>query len=503
MERVLTEEQIRYLIDSDSGSERKRQAREGQQYYEAKHDILNCRFFYFNKDGKIIEDKYRANNKICHPFFTELSDQLVSYMLSFEDNPIKAVEKAEGLQKHLDKYFDEEFWAEISELLTGTYNKGFEYLYAFRNEENRLTFQCADSMGVVEVREKDTDDKCNCIIYWYIDRIVKDNKQVKKIQVWTDTDIRYYEQIDSGDIVKDEDAKINPRPHVIYTENKTGKRMGFALGYIPFFRLDLNRKQLSGLNPVKGLIDDYDIMQCGLSNNLADFDTPLHVIKGFQGDDLDKLQVNLKTKKIVGVDEEGDVEVRTYDVPFQARQAKAADDEKNIYRFGMGFNTAGLKDTAATTNLVIRAAYALLDMKADKLEIRLKRLLKTIIKIVLAEINEENNTDYQLSDVEIKFTRSTLTNEKENADIEKVKADTEQVKVNTILNVAASVGEEQTLKAICEVMDWDFDEIKSAVEKAQKEAELSAVRTALDNAVIDDGTTEPIENPVDDKPVEE
>lgn len=460
--------EIKRLIDDDATSEKKRQAAEGQRYYEANHDILQCRFFYYNDDGNLVEDKYRANNRICHPFFTELSDQLTSYMLSFEKNPIQAKEKAEGLQDHLDIYFDADFWAEISELISGTYNKGFEYLYAFKNAENRLVFECADSMGVVEVREKDTDDGCKYIIYWYVERVAKGNKLVKKIQVWSDTEINYFEQIDNGDIVKDEDVEINPRPHVIYTDEK-GQKMGSALGYIPFWRLDYNRKQISGLKPIKGLIDDYDMMQCGLSNNLADFDTPLHVVKGYPDDNLDELQTNLKTKKIVGTDEDGGIEVHTVDVPYQARQAKAADDEKNIYRFGMGFNTAGLKDTTATTNLAIKAAYALLDMKADKLEIRLKRLLKDIIKIVLAEINAENKTDYQLSDVDIVFVRSTLTNDTENLANEKVKADTEQVKVNTILNVAATIGDDECLKLICEQLDLDFKELKSEMDKQKTE----------------------------------
>lgn len=476
---MLTITEIKRLIDDDATSEKKRQAAEGQRYYDAEHDILNCRFFYYNNDGELVEDKYRANNRICHPFFTELSDQLTSYMLSFDENPIRAKEKVEGLQDHLDRYFDADFWAETSELLSGAYNKGFEYLYAFKNAENRLTFECADSLGVVEVRAKDTDDGCKYIIYWYVERVAKDNKKVKKIQVWSDSETHYFEQVDNGDIVKDEDVEVNPRPHVVYTDDKTGKKMGFPLGYIPFWRLDYNRKQRSGLSPIKGLIDDYDMMQCGLSNNLADFDTPLHVVRGFQGDDLDELQTNLKTKKIVGVDEEGGIDIKTVDVPYQARQAKAADDEKNIYRFGMGFNTAGLKDTTATTNLAIKAAYALLDMKADKLEIRLKRLLKDIIKIVIAEINAENGTDYQLSDVEIVFVRSTLTNDTENLANEKVKADTEQVKVNTILNVAASVGDDQTLKAICEVMDWDFKEIQSQVANMKEEPDTTAAQNVL------------------------
>ena len=503
MERGLTPEQIKYLIDNDSTSDRKRQAKEGQRYYEAKHDIENCRFFYFNNDEKLIEDKYRANNKISHPFFTELVEQLPAHMLSFEDNPIRARDNVEGLQDHLDTYFDEDFWSEISDLLSGTYTKGFEYIYCYKDVENKLKFQCADSMGVVEVREKDTDDNCQSIIYWYVDRVIKDNKKVKKVQVWTADDVTFYEQVDSGEYVLDTDEAVNPRPHTVYTDEQTGQKLGNSFGFIPFFRLDLNKKQISGLNPIKSLIDDYDIMMCGLSNNLADFDTPLHVVKGFEGDNLDKLQTNLKTKRIVGVDEEGGIDIQTVAIPYEARLAKANEDEKAIYKFGMGLNTSGLKDTAATTNLAIKAAYSLLDMKCDNLEKRLKKLLrKNIIRLVLDEINAENGTDYQMKDIEIKFERATITNETENITNEKTKADTEQVKVTTLLNIAASVGEEQTLKAICEVLDWDFDEIQSQVKAAQEEADLQAVKNALEMAATD----EPIEEPTEEEntePVEE
>ena len=84
----------------------------------------------------------------------------------------------------------------------------------------------------------------------------------------------------------------------------------------------------------KPLIDDYDLMSCGLSNNLADFDHPLHVVKGFHGDNLDELSQNLKTKKMVGVDSTGGVEVHTVDIPYQARQAKMQEDDgKNIWRY--------------------------------------------------------------------------------------------------------------------------------------------------------------------------
>lgn len=494
---MLSIAEIKRFIDDDMTSEKKHFARIGQKYYEAEHDILQCRLFYYNADGNLVEDKTRSNIKISHPFFMILSDQLSSYMLSFKENPIRAKAKVEGLQDHLDQYFDEDFWAEIGDLISGTYNKGFEYLYAFKDKDDRLHFECADSMGVVEVRAKDTDDKCEYIIYWYIDRIDKGKKKVKRIQVWSESETHYFVQVENGKIQKDDTVAINPRPHTIFDDGK-GQMMGESLGYIPFWRLDNNKKQFSGLKPIKHIIDDYDLHACSLSNNLKDFDTPLHVVKGYEGDNLEQLQTNLKTKKIVGVDSEGDVEVRTVEIPYDARKVKLDLDKESIFTFGMGFDPTKSGD-GNITNIVIKARYTLLDLKANALEKRLKKLLKKIIKVVLDEINTVNKKDYQLKDVEFCFERSIMTNETENIQNAKLEAETEQIKVNTILNIAANVGDEQTLKAICDVMDWDFDELQGEIEKVQEEKNLNNAKAVLEGVVPE---TEP-NKPIEEEPIEE
>ena len=105
---MLTIQEIKQFIDDDILSEKKRFADVGRRYYEAEHDILNYRLFYYNSDGKLVEDTTRSNVKICHPFFTELTDQLSAYMLSFKENPIRAKDSAEGLQEQLDHYFDDD-----------------------------------------------------------------------------------------------------------------------------------------------------------------------------------------------------------------------------------------------------------------------------------------------------------------------------------------------------------------------------------------------------------
>lgn len=480
---MLKADEIKQLIDDDRNSDKKRLARVGQRYYEGDHDIKQYRMFYYNADGELVEDTTRSNERISHPFFTELADQLVAFILSKCEDIIKT--DADGLQERLDVYFDEEFWAEFGDTVLGSYVKGFDYLYAYKNENDRIAFQYADGMGVVEVRKEDTDDKCAYYLYSYIDRIEKGKKEIVRIQIHTDKDIHFFVQVtSSGKIAADENEPINPLPNVI-TQDEDGNKYGSSLGFIPFFRLDYNRKQFSGLKPIKGLIDDYDLMECGLSNNLQDFDTPVHVVKGFEGDNLDELQQNIKTKKVVGVGEEGGIDVLTVDVPYEARKTKADEDEKNIYRFGMGLNTQGLKDTSATTNLAIQMAYTLLELKANKFITRIKKFLKELLKVVIDEINEKNGTAYTVDDVYFDFTPEIIVNETENIQNEKTQAETQQILVNTVLNVAAQIGDEEALKAICEILELDFEEVQAKVKAANPDDLLDA-QNALANVGISD-----------------
>ena len=164
----------------------------------------------------------------------------------------------------------------------------------------------------------------------------------------------------------------------------------------------------------------------------------------------------------------------------------------------MGLNTYGLKDTAATTNLAIKTAYAGLKMKADRLETRLRALLQeSIVPVVLEDINDEYGTDYKPSDVYYDFKRETMTNETENIQNAKVEAETRQLNINTILNIAEKMPDEQILRAICDEMDWDYEELESEIEKLKEEQDTLNAQRTLDGIVTNDeepavGVAEPI-----------
>lgn len=487
---MLTTQEIKQFIDEDNASMKKKFARTGQAYYDGNHSILDYRLFYYNADGVLVEDTMRSNIKLPHPFLTELTDQATQYILSVKDGIIKS--DIPELQTEMDSYFNdnEDFIAELSEVITGCQNKGFEYMFAYKNEEDKLAFQCADAIGVVEVEGRFANDGKDHMIWWYVDRVDKDGKKIKRILVWDDTNKYFYKQTDNGDIEEDKCFNgSNVQPHVLYQEEGKDKTYYDVLGFVPFFRLDNNKKQQSNLKVIKPLIDDYDLMASSLSNNLVDFDTPIHVVKGFEGDNLDELQTNLKTKKLIGMestDSGAGLEIKTVDVPYQARKEKLELDEKNIYRFGMGLNTSGLKDTSATTNIAIKAAYSLLDLKCSKLIIRLKQFLRKIIKVVLDEINKENGTDYQMKDVYFNFEPEIMSNAEENARIALTEAQTRQAEINTLLSLATQLDNETMMQLIVEQLDLDWDEIKGKLPNPNEaEDAVKEAQGALDSVPVE------------------
>lgn len=482
---MLTTEEIKMFIDEDTASAKKNYARIGERYFDGDHDIKSYRMFYFNSDGQLVEDNTRANVKITHPFFKELTEQGTQYTLSGDEGFVFS--DIPELQSELDSRFNnnDDFVNELSEVINDCQVKGFSYMYAMKDSNDTLKFTCADSIGVVEVEARFADDGKDHIIYWYIDRVDKEGHRIKKIMDWDDEQVYYYIQTDEGEIETDISVKVNPRPHILYQIDGDEKTYIDTLGFIPFFRLDNNKKQISNLAAVKDLIDDYDLMASSLSNNLIDFDHPLYVIKGFEGHNLDELQQNLKTKKTVGVGSDGGVEVHTVDVPYEARKVKLELDEKNIYRFGMGLNLSGLKDTSATTNIAIKAAYSLLDLRCKHLERNIKRFLRRIVQVCIDEINEKNGTAYQISDVYFDFIHEVMSNEQENKQNELTDAQRKQVEINTLLGLVQVFGDELIIQQICDVLDIDYEEIKDQLPKDEA-GEIEEVQDGLNNTVPDD-----------------
>lgn len=195
------------------------------------------------------------------------------------------------------------------------------------------------------------------------------------------------------------------------------------------------------------------------------------------------IKVNCVNCGCVKTYSEGDIDVKTVDVPYEARCKKLELDEKNIYRFGMGLNLSSLKDTSATTNMAIKAAYSLLDLRAKKLEKQARKFLKKIVGIAIDDYNKRNKTAYDATTIKYCFSHEIIANEQECAQIELTEAQIKQTEVNTLLSAVNQLGlSEEIIKVLCNLLDIDFEVVKKELEKdSTYQAQVN-----LDNKTIEE-----------------
>lgn len=443
-------------VKTDRQSPIKEKMSEGLKYYDYKHDILKFRLFYYNEDGKLVEETNRSNIKIPHAFFTEQVDQKVQYLLS---NPVEFETADTELKTYLEEYIDDDFQLMLQEMVEGASKKAYEFAYVYRATSGKLLFKVADSRKVVVIY--DDMNEVIAIIRYYDTDITKDNRKVTvtKAELW-DTEKTWF-FVSSSDynnrFILDESQEINPRFHQV-VEDSDGNLLGKGFGYIPFLKLSNNKNEKTDLEPIKALIDDYDLMACALSNNLVDFDHPIYAVKGYGKDNLDELVTNLRTKRTVGVSQDGGIDVKTVDIPVTARKTKLETDKEAIYKFGMAFDSSQVGD-GNITNIVIKSRYSLLDLKCNKTEIRLRAFIKQLLDIIIQDINERYQKSFKRQQVEVVITRSTLINQTDNAETEKVEAETKGQLIQNLLDAAPYLDDESLLKKICAVQDLDYDEV--------------------------------------------
>lgn len=452
---MLETQEILAAINNEFNSKKYQLARKGLRYYEGRHDIEDYKIYYIDADGIVCEDNTKSNIRISHPFLTELINQKVSYFHNIKKDFIFS--DIPELQAALNERFDDEFKAEFIDVLRYSSIEGFSYMYRFLDEEGKSRFNFAEGLGVYEIPAHLASDEQTHIIYCYVEKI-KDNKKLEAVLDYTNESITYYKKV-GNTLALDDRYKLNPRPVVLTQPDENGDIYYDQFKRIPFYKLSNNRKEISDLKPIKDLIDDYDLMAASLSNNLQDLAEGIYVVKNYQGANPQEFIQNVKAKKYVGVGADGDFDVKTIEIPYEARKVKLEIDKEAIYKFGQGFNSSQSGD-GNITNVVIKSRYSELDMKVNDFEIQVRKFLKPIIKDVIDEINKELKTNYKYSDVYLKFERSTIVNEQETVANEYTKAQTQQVKINNLLGLQTLMKKEYLCQLIAEELDLDWEQVR-------------------------------------------
>lgn len=461
---------------------KKKQSLVAVRYYASEHDIMQSKIYIINDQGQAVEDTYATNTRISHPFFTELVDQVVSYILS---KPVEVKTKDKEFQKRLDEYWNEDAQLFLQKMLQGASIKASEYAFVRTDSENRIRFQVSDSVKTFEVL--DEFGEIGAIIRYYTSPMIVDDKikDVDMCEVWDSEQVFYFVRNDGNDWVLNRDVAVNPRPHVVASyQDDDGEEILLprAYGEIPFFKLLNNDNLKSDLDPIKNIIDDYDIMSCHLSNNLQDFSEALYVVKGYEGENQQTLKQALKDKKMVRVGNDGtnqgDVDIKTFNIPVEGRKTKMELDQSAIYKFGMGFDAALIANSSGNvTNVQIAAGYSLLDMKAAKKEKHLRTLIRWMNRWIVKNINELYGTNYDDKDIEVIITKETTVNKKELVNIEKIKQEIKDSRTTNLLNMIDLLDEETIIETLADILEIDVNTLRKRIPTVNKESVEAVIDT--------------------------
>lgn len=354
-----------------------------KEYYLSKNDITK-RLFYINTPKGQIEDVYRSNTRLSSSFFQLLVDQKVSYCLS-KDIVLKDISTPFDINDEID-YTAEE--ASIKSI-------GWTHIYA--DKEGLIKLKTMESEEIIEINDGTIEKNLLYVIRIY------ELSDEKFAQLWDDTN-KYIYKMDKDGIYK-------------YQEESSHLDNGVSWGMIPFIPLYNNRNKTNDLMRIKCIIDAYDTVISDFANNFIDFQELILFVKNYNENVATEtaameLMEWLKKYKIISVRADGSLDIISKEVPYQARGEFLLILKKLIYSFGQGVDIDELKGTSLT-NVVVKAYFALLDIKANKFIKQCKKYIKELLKFSNAYNKMKSQQTYDISKVEIVFNKSIIINEKE------------------------------------------------------------------------------------------
>lgn len=379
--------------------------REGVRYYTGDADILK-RQIYTYVDGVKTIDHEATNEKVVSGFHKILVDQKTAYLVG---EPMVFGSRSDN-QEHLEllqELIGERWEDTIPELIKGASNKGLEWLHPFVNEDGEFDYMIIPAEQLIPIYDYSKRKKLVAAIRFYQ---LDDN--VTKLELWTSDDVTYYEMI-NGQIYLDATEEVNPAPHFTDVESVEWK----SWGKVPFIKFSNNDEELSDLHFYKSIIDAYDLLVSDAQNTLADMQSLVWALVGYDGEDLGEFMTNLKRYKAIKLDSDGNVQTIRAEVPVDSYKTQIDILKENVFAFGQGVNPSPDVIGDAPSGVALTNLYSLLDMKSSILERKFTLSLREFMWFIGEYVSLANLGEFDYRDVTFTFNKLLLTNETEIVDM--------------------------------------------------------------------------------------
>ncbi len=412
---------------------------DADRYYKAEQDVKALDFqkstvINSNDVEEEFTNKNRSNVRIQHRFLFNQVEQKIGYISGKE--PTIAVDGAEPSEDGSTGNEEFQFQTALTDTTDAKFRKvllqwqrktslhGVSWLHEYKDAKGKLRQVIIGRDNFIPIYDTSYEqDLLEGIYYFPIEqRTGKDKNIIIKAQWWTAKDVTYW--IQSGDsYILDPDYPINPAPHYWAVKRVTGpdgvtqvekRRKSMSWDRIPFIEQANNADKLTDLEPIKDLIDAYDLVASKGTNNLMDFNEFYAMIQGFGGDTASAIVKKLEVNRAVSVNSQGgNIEMKQLDLQMAGRIDWLKELWKAIHVFGQAVDVTNDQLGNAPSGVSLKFQYTLLDLKANNMIIEAETALKEHLTFLTGEINKRDRKKYDPELIHVTFNKSPITNDAE------------------------------------------------------------------------------------------
>lgn len=391
--------------------------RKYQKLYENKHKVLN----------RQKKDENKPNNRIANDFFSQIIDNTAGYFLG---NPVilnytepqaekKLVEvDPNDVGVDLGDIADTAVQDELDNICTENDKddlfiewgkeamiKGLSHVLVYQNEESKTKFMRVSPEDCILVYKNSSTHEAKWKIRLYDIDTEDTNKTTHYAEVY---DATGYDVFTSSE---DSTGGRGSRNVAGYTFQK---RVSHIYGRIPIVTLYNNEEQMSDLERIETLVNDYDKVLSDMSNEFEAFRNAYLMLKNMVAgkDALDKLKV----EGILEVMENGDAKFLTKQIQTEAIENHLDRLERNIYKFSQVPDLSDENFAGNLSGIAIRFKLFGLETKCIIKERKMERAIKELFKVLYAPLRVLTGHEPDVLNLKIEFTRNVPTNTTEIVD---------------------------------------------------------------------------------------
>lgn len=404
---ALNDNRIISLINEFNSSPQRKLMIQGEQYYKVDNDILN-RKIYKTINGKKVEETFKANNKLAHSKYKSMVDEKIAYLLS---KPYSLKCSNEEYLKNIKDKLGKHFGYTLTGLGYEASNKGIAWLMPYISEDGKFKTMIIPSEQCIPIWKDKNHIELDMMIRVYSTYIWKydERKKIKNVEVWTNSDVKYYKEENNILIPYYEMNFDNGGPVAHYKKGDLWQ----SWGKVPFIPFKNNRIETPDIKFVKSLLDGYDLSRSEAANYVEEVKNLIYVLKGYGGEDLNKFMKNLNENRAIIIDdvEDGDVDTLNPSMDITALREHYEQLKRDIVEDGQSINKDLDKFGSAPSGVALKFMYSGLDLKCNALETEFKMGFEELLYFINKFISINGRAINE--DVEIIFNRDIEINESE------------------------------------------------------------------------------------------